>query len=123
MYYEVYLEQDPDEQWREIEINSQKFRVLSLGRVQLNNDLITQGSLCAGYYRIGRVHKYRVHRLVKQIFDEAQRTTGIKSQGIHSVCRQLQSHAGGYRWQYVMINVVAQTDFQSAKPCDMWHSR
>ena len=51
-------------------------------------------------------------RAVKQMFDdgsfrefpslaEAQRTTGIKSQGISLVCRQLQSHAVGYRWQYV----------------------
>ncbi|CAG8632022.1 5485_t:CDS:2 [Rhizophagus irregularis] len=28
-----YVEQNPDEEWREIEINSQKFRVSSLGRV------------------------------------------------------------------------------------------
>ncbi|PKY45744.1 hypothetical protein RhiirA4_517753 [Rhizophagus irregularis] len=52
-----YVEQNPDEEWREIEINSQKFRVSSLGRVQLTNVLITKGSLHAGYYRIGRVHR------------------------------------------------------------------
>ncbi len=50
-------------------------------------------------------------RAVKRMFDdgsfrqfqslaEAQRITGIKSQGISSVCLQLQSHTGGYRWQY-----------------------
>jgi hypothetical protein len=45
MYYEDYVEQNPDEDWREIEINSQKFRVSSLGRVQLTNGLITKGRL------------------------------------------------------------------------------
>ena len=32
MYYEDYMEQDPDEEWKEIEFNSQKFRVSSLGK-------------------------------------------------------------------------------------------
>ncbi|GBC25729.2 HNH endonuclease [Rhizophagus irregularis DAOM 181602=DAOM 197198] len=63
-----YVEQNPDEEWREIEINSQKFRVSSLGRVQLTNVLITKRSLHAGYYRIGRVYKYQVHRLVALAF-------------------------------------------------------
>ncbi|CAG8845892.1 34468_t:CDS:1, partial [Gigaspora margarita] len=160
-YYEDYVQQDSNEEWREIELNSRKIKISSLGKVQLQNGLITQGSLYAGYYRIGRVHKYRVHRLValafcpkeegkeyvnhidgdttnnrasnlewctwkentqhtvrlglwgncrrravKQIFDdgttqeftslvEAQRITGIKSQGISSVCRGLRTHTGG----------------------------
>ena len=68
MYYEDYVEQNHDEDWREIEINSQKFRVSSLGRVQLTNGLITKGSLHAGYYRIGRIHKCQVHRLVALAF-------------------------------------------------------
>jgi len=33
MYYENYMEKNPDEEWREIEINSQKFSVLSLERI------------------------------------------------------------------------------------------
>ncbi|PKK72009.1 His-Me finger endonuclease [Rhizophagus irregularis] len=68
IYYEDYVEQNPDEEWREIEITSQKFRVSSLGRVQLTNGLITKGSLHAGYYRIGWVYKYQVHRLVAFAF-------------------------------------------------------
>ncbi|CAB5393037.1 unnamed protein product [Rhizophagus irregularis] len=63
-----YVEQNPDEEWREIEINSQKFRVSSLGRVQLTNVLVTKRLLHAGYYRIGRVYKYQVHRLVALAF-------------------------------------------------------
>ncbi|RIA81808.1 hypothetical protein C1645_836359 [Glomus cerebriforme] len=39
----------------------------SLGRVQLPR-LVTKGSLHAGYYRIGRVYKYQVHRLVALAF-------------------------------------------------------
>ncbi|CAG8793571.1 4862_t:CDS:2, partial [Racocetra fulgida] len=68
MYYEDYIEPDLNEEWEEIEVNSQKFKVSSLGRVQLLNGVITQGSLYAGYYRIGRIHKYRVHRLVALAF-------------------------------------------------------
>ena len=49
MYYEDYIEQEPDEEWREIDINSQKFRVSFLGMVHLNNGLITKESLHAGY--------------------------------------------------------------------------
>ncbi|CAG8471727.1 12943_t:CDS:1 [Acaulospora colombiana] len=68
MYYEDYIEPDLDEEWKEIELDSRKFNVSSLGRVQLPNGVITQGSLYAGYYRIGRVHKYRVHRFVALAF-------------------------------------------------------
>ncbi|CAG8832093.1 14856_t:CDS:1, partial [Cetraspora pellucida] len=67
-YYENYIEPDSNEEWKEIEIDSRKFRVSSLGRIQLPNGVITQGSLYAGYYRIGHVHKYRVHRLVALAF-------------------------------------------------------
>lgn len=62
------MKMDPNEEWREIEINSQKYRVSSLRRVQLTNVLITRGSLYAGYYRVSRVHKYRVHRSVALAF-------------------------------------------------------
>ncbi|CAG8463131.1 18759_t:CDS:2, partial [Racocetra fulgida] len=63
-----YIEPDLNEEWEEIEVNSQKFKVSSLGRFQLLNDVITQGSLYAGYYRIGHIHKYRVHHLVALVF-------------------------------------------------------
>ncbi|RHZ78128.1 hypothetical protein Glove_167g39 [Diversispora epigaea] len=168
MYFEDYVEPDLDEEWREIELDSQKFRVSSLGKVQLPSGIITQGSLYAGYYRIGRVHKHRVHRLValafcpkeegkeymnhidgdstnnkasnlewcsqkensqhakrlglghqhavKQIFNdgftrefpslaEAQRITGIHSSSIGRVCKELQVHAGGYRWKYINATI------------------
>nr|CAG8589001.1 10848_t:CDS:2 [Entrophospora candida] len=68
MYYEDYIKQDLNEEWREIELDSRKFRVSSLGRVQLTNGLTTKGSLYAGYYRIGHVHKYCVHHLVALAF-------------------------------------------------------
>ncbi|RHZ63858.1 hypothetical protein Glove_327g26 [Diversispora epigaea] len=42
--------------------------VSSLDKVQLPSGIITQGSFYAGYYRIGQVHKYRVHRLVALAF-------------------------------------------------------
>ena len=45
MYYEDYIEQDPNEEWREIEINSRRFSVSSLGRVQFPNGLISQHSI------------------------------------------------------------------------------
>ncbi|CAG8707820.1 35439_t:CDS:1, partial [Racocetra persica] len=162
MYYEDYIERDSNEEWREMEINSRKFRVSSLGRVRLPNGLITKGCLDAGYLRVAR-EKYRVHRLValafcpkekgkeyvnhidgdptnnrasnlewcthkenmqhavrlglqcqcvvRQIFKngsfrefpsiaEARRVTGINNIGL--VCRGLQAHAGGYRWEYVV---------------------
>ncbi|KAF0439334.1 His-Me finger endonuclease [Gigaspora margarita] len=67
MYYEDYIEQDSNEEWREIEINSRKFKVSSLGRVRLPNGLITKGFLDAGYFRVAR-EKYRVHRLVALAF-------------------------------------------------------
>jgi len=59
MYYEDYVQHDPNEKWREIELDSRKIRVSSLGRVQLHNGLITQGSLDAGYLRF---RDYRIHR-------------------------------------------------------------
>ncbi|CAG8807971.1 33304_t:CDS:2, partial [Racocetra persica] len=37
IYYEDYIEPDLNKEWEEIEVNSQKFRVSSLGRVQLLN--------------------------------------------------------------------------------------
>ncbi|RHZ51238.1 hypothetical protein Glove_481g112 [Diversispora epigaea] len=167
MYYEDCIEQDPNEEWREIEINSRKFRVSSLGRVQFPNGLISRGSLDAGYLRVAR-EKYRVHRLValafcakeegkeyvnhidgdstnnkasnlewvsqkentqhairlglrcqravKQIFHdgsfqvfpslaEAQRITGAKNQDISLVCRGLQNHTRGYRWEYINATI------------------
>ncbi|RHZ55988.1 hypothetical protein Glove_407g6 [Diversispora epigaea] len=67
MYYEDQIEQDPDEEWREIRLNSRKFKVSSLERVQLPNGLISRGSLDAGYLRVAR-EKYRVHRLVALAF-------------------------------------------------------
>ena len=54
MYYEDYIQPDPNEEWREIEFDSEKFKVSSLGRVQTVNGIITQGSLHSGYLRIGR---------------------------------------------------------------------
>ncbi|PKY45902.1 hypothetical protein RhiirA4_460608 [Rhizophagus irregularis] len=41
MYYEDHIESDPNEEWREIELDSWKFRVSSLGRIQLTNGVIT----------------------------------------------------------------------------------
>ncbi|CAG8516573.1 277_t:CDS:1 [Acaulospora colombiana] len=67
MYYEDHIEKDPDEEWREVRLNSRKFKVSSLGRVQLPNGLISRGSLDAGYLRVAR-EKYRVHRLVALAF-------------------------------------------------------
>lgn len=163
-YYKDYMEPNPNEEWKEVEFNSEKFKVSSLGRVQLKNGMISQGTLChSGYLSIGRGSKnYLVHRLialafcpkkqgkdyvnhidgnpsnnkvsnlewvtpkeniqhavrtglqkqssVKQIFSdgsflefpsivEAQRTTKIYH--ISDVCRGLQTHAGGYRWEYI----------------------
>ena len=62
-YYEDYIERNSNEEWREIELNSRKFRVSSLGGVQFPNGLISQGSLSAGYLRIAR-EKHCVHHLV-----------------------------------------------------------
>ncbi|CAG8695787.1 26803_t:CDS:1 [Dentiscutata erythropus] len=165
MYYEDYIEKDPNEEWKEIELNSRKFRVSSLGMVQLASGVITQGSLNLGYLK---VNGHLVHRLValafcpkeegkeyvnhidndstnnkasnlewctpkenvqhavrlmlrngwmrqravKQILEggfarefpslaEARRITGIDESSIRKVCRGLQTHAGGCRWEYV----------------------
>ncbi|RHZ52561.1 hypothetical protein Glove_460g16 [Diversispora epigaea] len=73
MYYEDYIEQDSNEEWSDIEYQSQKFKVSSLGRIWLRNGKITQGSLDAGYLKIGKrfdckVHKYFVHRLIASAF-------------------------------------------------------
>jgi hypothetical protein len=38
----VNVEPDPNEEWREIELDSRKFRVSSFGRIQLTNGEITQ---------------------------------------------------------------------------------
>jgi hypothetical protein len=65
MYYEDHIEPNPNEEWREIELDSRKFRVSSLGRIQLANGVITQGSLQIGYQKIAR---YFVHRLVALAF-------------------------------------------------------
>ncbi|CAG8552687.1 11813_t:CDS:1, partial [Acaulospora colombiana] len=65
MYYEDYIEQDPNEEWKEIEVDSRKFKVSSLGRVQLRNGLISRGSLDSRYLR---VEKYYIHRLVALAF-------------------------------------------------------
>ncbi|CAG8796810.1 3710_t:CDS:2, partial [Gigaspora rosea] len=37
-----HIEPDPNEEWREIELDSRKFRVSSLGRTQLADGVITQ---------------------------------------------------------------------------------
>ncbi|CAG8653035.1 7049_t:CDS:2, partial [Acaulospora colombiana] len=67
VYYEDYIKRDFNEEWREIQLNSRKFRVSSLGKVQFPNGLISQGSLSAGYLRIAR-EKHCVHRLVALAF-------------------------------------------------------
>ena len=67
MYYEDYIERNSNEEWREIELNSRKFRVSSLSRVQFPNGLISQESLNAGYLRIAQ-EKYCIHRLVALAF-------------------------------------------------------
>ncbi|RIA87653.1 hypothetical protein C1645_776845 [Glomus cerebriforme] len=67
MYYEDHIEPDPNEEWREIELDSRKFRVSSLGRIQLTNGEITQGSLHIGYRKVAR-EGYLVHRLVALAF-------------------------------------------------------
>ncbi|CAI2198233.1 3231_t:CDS:2, partial [Funneliformis geosporum] len=67
MYYEDYIEQNSNEEWRKIELNSRKFKVSSLGRVRLPNGLISRGSLDVGYLRVSR-EKHYVHRLVALTF-------------------------------------------------------
>ncbi|CAG8528923.1 14357_t:CDS:2 [Gigaspora margarita] len=49
-----HIEPDPNEEWREIVLDTRKFRVSSLGRIQLTNGITTQG--------------YLVHRLVALAF-------------------------------------------------------
>ncbi|PKK55743.1 His-Me finger endonuclease [Rhizophagus irregularis] len=69
MYYEDYMEPNPIEEWKELEFDSEKFKVSSLGRVQLVNGMITQGNLQLGYLRIGRGTKnYSIHRLIALAF-------------------------------------------------------
>ncbi|CAG8765919.1 14643_t:CDS:1, partial [Ambispora leptoticha] len=65
MYYEDYIPQDPNEEWREIEYKLRKFKVSSLGRIQLTNGAITQGSLYEGYFRFNQCY---IHRLVALAF-------------------------------------------------------
>ncbi|CAB4400677.1 unnamed protein product [Rhizophagus irregularis] len=67
MYYEDHIKPDPNEEWREIELDSRKFRVSSLRRIQLTNGEITQGSLHIGYRKVAR-EGYLVHRLVALAF-------------------------------------------------------
>src|SRR5205823_6149244 len=62
MYYEDYIKQNSNEEWKEIELKSRKFKVSSLRKIQLSNGLISQRSLGAGYLKVSR-KKYRVHRL------------------------------------------------------------
>ncbi len=69
MYYEDYMKPNLNEEWKELEFDSEKFKVSSLGRVQLVNGMITQGSLLLGYLRIGRGTKnYSIHRLIALAF-------------------------------------------------------
>ncbi|CAG8640200.1 21430_t:CDS:1, partial [Dentiscutata erythropus] len=69
MYYDDYIQSDPNEEWKEIEFDSQKIQVSSLGRVKLLNGIITQGSLSGRYFRVSsRYQKYIVHRLVATVF-------------------------------------------------------
>ncbi|RIA82561.1 hypothetical protein C1645_835186 [Glomus cerebriforme] len=103
-------------EWRDIEFDSQKFRVSSFGRIQLANGMITQGSLHIGYLMVRGKHvhhlctrkenaQHAVHLglwrqcAVMQIFDdgstrefsslaEAQHVTGIKSSNISLGVRQ-----------------------------------
>ncbi|GES96572.1 HNH endonuclease [Rhizophagus clarus] len=42
MYYEDHIKPDPNEEWREIELDLRKFRVSSLRRIRLTNGEITQ---------------------------------------------------------------------------------
>ncbi|CAG8837493.1 22947_t:CDS:2 [Gigaspora margarita] len=153
----------------EIEFNSEKFKVSSLGRVQSINGMIMQENLHDRYLRIGRgVRNYYIHRLValafcpkeqgknyvnhidgnptnnkvsnlewctqkenmqhamriglcnnkskkravKQIFTdktfqeflsltEAYHATVINQDRISLVCHGLQTHAGGYHWEFI----------------------
>ena len=69
IYYDDYIESDPNEEWKGLEIDSEKFKVSSLGRIQLLNGMITQGSLSGRYFRVGRRHlHFQVHRLVALAF-------------------------------------------------------
>ncbi|CAG8578117.1 7671_t:CDS:1 [Dentiscutata heterogama] len=69
VYYENYIQPDPNEKWKEIELNSEKFKVSSLGRVQSINGMITQGNLYSGYLRIcRRIKNYYIHRLIALAF-------------------------------------------------------
>ncbi|CAG8728849.1 9340_t:CDS:2, partial [Cetraspora pellucida] len=59
--------------WIEVSFNKTNDRDYSLNvtadsDVELLNGVITQGPLYAGYYRIGHIHKYRVHRLMALAF-------------------------------------------------------
>ena len=52
-----------------MEIDSEKFKVSSLGRIRLLDGMITQGSLSGRYFRVGRRHlNFQVHRLVALTF-------------------------------------------------------
>ncbi len=69
MYYEDYMKSNLNKEWKELEFDSEKFKVSSLGRVQLVNGMITQESLLLEYLRIGRGTKnYSIHRLIALAF-------------------------------------------------------
>jgi len=68
MYYNDYIKPNPNEKWKELEIKSEKFKVSSVGKVQLLNGMITQESLNVRYFQIGQFHKFQVHHLVALAF-------------------------------------------------------
>ena len=52
-----------------MEIDSEKFKVSSLGRIRLLDGMITQGSLSGRYFRVcSGYQKYMVHRIVALAF-------------------------------------------------------
>ncbi|CAG8680266.1 23462_t:CDS:2, partial [Cetraspora pellucida] len=114
------LKRDSNEEWREIEINSRKFKVSSLGRIWLPNEKDKEyvnhidgdptnnraSNLEWCTHKENMQHAVRCQCFVRQIFKngsfreflsiaEAQRVTGINNIGL--VCRGHQAHAKGYR--------------------------
>ncbi|CAG8456782.1 10681_t:CDS:2 [Ambispora leptoticha] len=73
MYYEKYTKPDSNEEWKEIEFDSEKFKVSSLGRVQTVNGMIIQGSLLMGYLKVGRgLQSYMIQHLVALAFSSKE---------------------------------------------------